>query len=364
MQLETTFEIGNAQIGAGNPTFVIAEISANHCGNLKRAIQLIYAAKFAGADAVKLQTYTADTLTIDCERPEFLIKGTIWDGQKLYDLYNEAHTPWHWQPELKAKADEIGIQLFSSPFDSSAVRFLQQMDVPAYKIASFEIGDVDLLRAVAQTGKPVIVSTGMAEPEEIEFAIETLRKNDVTQIALLKCTSAYPAPAESMNVRTVRAMIDQFGCPCGLSDHSLDHDAAVASVCLGGSIIEKHLTLSRDDGGPDAAFSLEPLEFAEMVERVRAAERVLGKVQFGSSDSDKSNRVFRRSLFIVEDVAAGELFTRENVRSIRPGYGLEPKFFEQIIGGRATRDLKRGTPLAWDHVASRESKKQTSIRPH
>lgn len=362
MRLNSTIKIGNTQIGARQPAFIIAEISANHCGSFNRAVELIHAAKYAGADAVKLQTYTADTLTIDCDKPEFLIEGTVWNGQKLYDLYNDAHTPWDWQPKLKTIANEIGIELFSSPFDLSAVDFLQQMNVPAFKIASFEIGDVELLSAVAKTGKPVILSTGMAELEEIDFAVETLWQNGAVDIAVLKCTSAYPSPPESMNINTIEAMVARYGCPCGLSDHSLTHDAAIASVCVGGSIIEKHLTLSRQDGGPDAAFSLEPLEFAELVNRVRSVEKALGSVQFGPCDSDRSNRVFRRSLFVVKDVEAGETFTGENVRSIRPGHGLEPRFFSEVVGKTAIRAIKRGTPLGWEHVTPHSSDDDSSPR--
>ena len=368
MRLNSTFQIGDSKIGTGHPAFIIAEISANHCGSFERAVELIHAAKYAGADAVKLQTYTADTLTIDCDRAEFQIEGTIWNGQNLFDLYNTAHTPWDWQPKLKTVADNIGIELFSSPFDPSAVEFLEQMEVPAYKIASFEIGDVELLCAVARTGKPVILSTGMAELEEIDFAIDTLCENGAAGIAVLKCTSAYPSPPESMNIKTIAAMIDRYGWPCGLSDHSLTHDAAIASVCVGGSIIEKHLTLSRDEGGPDAAFSLEPLEFAEMVHRVRSIEKTLGTVQFGPCESDRSNRVFRRSLFVVKDVRAGESFTRENVRSIRPGHGLEPRFLAEVLGKKATQSIQRGTPLTWDHLPTSESRlhqtNATAVRTH
>ena len=350
--MNSTFQIDQTNIGAGHPTFVVAEISANHCQSFDRAAKLIVAAKEAGADAVKLQTYTADTLTIDCDADEFLIQGTIWNGQKLYDLYNQAHTPWDWHPRLMEVASDVDMLLFSSPFDATAVDFLEQLHVPVYKIASFEIGDLALLKKVALTGKPIILSTGMATQDEIELAIETLRQNHATEIALLKCTSAYPAAPESMNLKTIRSMIETYGCPCGLSDHTLTHDAAIASVCLGGSIIEKHLTLSRDDGGPDAAFSLEPHEFATMVAKIRDMETVIGRVQYGPSENDIGNRVFRRSLFVVKDVKAGEIFSSENLRSIRPGHGLEPRFLEDVIGRQASQSIQRGTPLSWDHVAT------------
>ncbi len=349
--MHALIEIQGRRIGTDEPAYIIAELSANHGQSFDTAVELIRAAHEAGADAIKLQTYTADTLTIDCDREEFLIKGTVWDGQNLYNLYRQAHTPWRWQPQLKTIANQLGLTLFSTPFDHSSVEFLEQMDVPAYKIASFEIGDTSLLKRVAQTGKPVIVSTGMAEKSEIDLAMTTLLNHGASQVALLKCTSAYPVPPDSMNLRTIPDMIRTYQVPCGLSDHTLTHAAAMASVCLGGSIIEKHITLSRDDGGPDSAFSLEPTEFKRMVQAVRSIEATLGHVHYGPNSSDKSSRCFRRSLFVVKDIAAGEKFRDDNIRSIRPGQGIEPRFLEEILGKTAKSDVARGTPLAWHHVA-------------
>ena len=351
MRLAETFDIDGIRIGAGHPAFIIAEISANHGQDLERAQRLVEEAKKAGADAVKLQTYTADTITLDCDRPEFFVEGTIWNGQRLYELYESAHTPWEWHPQLKNIADQLGMPLFSSPFDKSAVEFLETLNVPAYKIASFELIDIPLLRQVGSTGKPVILSTGMAALSEIREAVQTLYQAGTSEIALLKCTSAYPAPPESMNLRTISSLIQEFSCPCGLSDHSMSHDAAIASVCLGGSIIEKHLTLQRSDGGPDAAFSLEPSEFSEMVQRVRAVERVLGNTCFGPSKSDVGNLKFRRSLYVVQDIQKGDAFNVGNVRSIRPANGLAPKHWNDVIGRTATKPISKGTPLEWEHIA-------------
>ena len=349
---QNDFSINGRLIGAGQRTYIIAELSANHCHSFEQACEIVQLAKSAGADAIKLQTYTADTITIDCEREPFIIQyGTVWDGQRLYDLYDQAHTPWDWQPKLKKLANDIGLDLFSSPFDNSAVDFLETMEVPAYKVASFEIVDTGLLKRIAQTGKPTIVSTGMSTLEEIDRAVQTLKDNGCPQIALLKCTSAYPAPPESMNLQTIPELARRFGVPVGLSDHTLTHESAIASVALGGCIIEKHLTRSRKDGGPDAGFSLEPNEFAEMVQSVRTTELALGHAKFGPSSSDAGNRSFRRSLFVVAKIRQGEEFTEENVRSIRPGQGLEPRFLDEVLGKTATQDVERGTPLAWKHVA-------------
>ncbi len=278
-------------------------------------------------------------------------QNTIWDGQRLYDLYHEAHTPWEWQPKLKKIANDLGLDLFASPFDDSAVDFLETMDVPAYKVASFEIVDIGLLIRIAATGKPVIISTGMSTVEEIERAINTLRDHGCQQIALLKCTSAYPAPPESMNLRTIPDLALRFGLPVGLSDHTLTHESAIAAVALGGCIIEKHLTASRAAGGPDGSFSLEPAEFAELVKSVRNTELALGKARYGPTSSDVANRSFRRSLFVVKHVNRGEPFTSDNIRSIRPGQGLEPRFMDDVIGKTATKDIECGTPLNWKHVA-------------
>ena len=350
--LKSYIEINGRAIGPGQPAYIIAEISANHHQDFDRAVELVRLAHRSGADAVKLQTYTADTLTLDSDQPHFQIsQGTVWDGTRLYDLYKKAYTPWAWQPKLMKVANQLGMDLFSSPFDATAVDFLESMKVPAYKIASFEIVDVPLLRKVASKGKPVIVSTGMATIEEIEQAVETLRSNGCNQIALLKCTSAYPAPVEAMNLNTIADLKSRFQIPVGLSDHTLASLAPVVSVCLGGTIIEKHLTFSRFDKGPDSSFSLEPAEFAEMVSAVREAETASGSVHYGTTPSDKNNRAFRRSLFVVQDIQTGEKFTSQNVRSIRPGQGLEPIHIDQIMESNASEAIPRGTPLNWGHVA-------------
>jgi len=344
-------QIGKRCIGPGNPAYCIAEVSANHNHDFAQAVRIIEAAKDAGADAIKLQTYTPDTMTIASGREEFRIGGgTLWDGQNLHDLYGEAYTPWEWQPRLKKVAEDLGMDLFSSAFDFTAVDFLEQMGVPAHKVASFELVDLPLIQRMARTGKPLIISTGMASLEEIEEALQTARAAGATQIALLKCTSAYPAPAEEMNLRTIPEMARQFGVPVGLSDHTMGIAAPVAAVALGACIIEKHLTLSRATPGPDSGFSLEPQEFKAMVEAVRTAEKALGEVHYGLSSKEESSRVFRRSLFVVQDVKRGETFTPENVRSIRPGYGLHTRHLGEVLGKRAVRDIERGTPLSWDLV--------------
>ncbi len=344
--------IGARTIGPGSPAYLIAEISANHHQDFDHAVRLIHAIKAAGADAVKLQTYTPDTLTIDCDAPEFRIDGgTIWDGRKLYDLYVEAYTPWEWQPKLKAVADALGLDLFSTPFDVSAVDFLEEMDVQAHKIASFEVVDLELIRRVAQTGKPVIMSTGMASLAEIDDAVQAFRGAGGTQLALLKCTSSYPAPPEEMNLRTIPHLAEAFGVPVGLSDHTLGTAVPVAAVSLGACIVEKHFTLSRSEPGPDSGFSLEPDEFKAMVNAVRTAEKALGTVNYQITEKETASRAFRRSLFAVEDIKASETFTSRNVRSIRPGYGLPPKHLAAVIDRKAARDIKRGTPLQWNLFA-------------
>lgn len=343
------FRINGRSIASGQPTYVIAEISANHNHSYDNTVALIEAAKQAGADAIKLQTYTADTLTIDCDQSHFQIsQGTIWDGQTLHQLYSDAAMPWDWQPKLKTVAKSLGMDLFSSPFDASAVEFLESMDVCAYKIASFEIVDTGLLAAVAKTGKPVIVSTGMATEEDIHTAVRTLRENGCDQICLLKCTSSYPAPPESMNLKTIGVMQTSFGIETvGLSDHTRCNHAAIASVALGASVIEKHITLDRSAGGPDSSFSLEPHEFAEMVASVRTVEAAMGQVHFGPTKFDAANVAFRRSLFAVEDIKSGEPFSLKNVRSIRPGQGIAPKHLPDLINRRAANEIPRGTPISW-----------------
>jgi pseudaminic acid synthase len=347
----TGLTIGDRLIGVGKPVYVVAELSANHNQDFDQAIRLIEAAKECGADAVKVQTYTPDTITIRSDREFFQIRGgTLWDGRTLYELYGEACTPWDWQPKLKQVADDLKLDFFSSAFDSTAVDFLEGMGVPAYKLASCELIDIPLLQRISRTGKPLIISTGMATIEEIEEAVATSRKEGAGQIALLRCTSAYPALPSEMNLRTIPELMRRFGVPVGLSDHTMDIAVPVAAVALGACIIEKHFTLSRSLKGPDSAFSLEPAEFKSMVEAVRVAEKSLGEIHFGLTDSERSSRVFRRSLFVVLDVRRGELFSAENVRSIRPGHGLHTRHLPQIVGKRASCDIEKGTPLNWDLV--------------
>ena len=344
-------KIADRHIGAGEPAYIVAELSANHNQSFERAVQIVRAAKDAGADAVKLQTYTADTITLRCDKEYFRIGGgTLWDGRNLHDLYQAAFTPWEWQPKLKKVADELGMHLFSSAFDDSAVDFLEQMNVPAHKIASPELVDIGLIQKMARTGKPLIMSTGMASEAEIAEAVKAARDAGASQIALLKCTSAYPAPPDEANLLTIPELARKFDCPAGLSDHTMGVAVAVAAVALGACIIEKHLCLSRANGGPDGAFSLEPDEFKTMVDAVRTAERSLGSPQFGASPREINNLHFRRSLFVVEDVKEGELFTRQNVRSIRPADGLHPRHMDEVLGQRAACDIERGTPLRWNLI--------------
>jgi len=343
--------INGRSIGPGQPAYIVAEMSANHGQDYDEAVRILEAAKQAGADAVKLQTYTPNTLTIDCDNEYFRITGTLWEGRTLFDLYSEAYTPWDWQPRLKEVADRLGLDLFSTPFDDTAVDFLEAMQVPAYKIASFENVDLPLLRRIARTGKPIFMSTGMATLAELDEAVRTIRDAGGSQLALLKCTSAYPAPPGEINLRTIPHLQQAFGVPAGLSDHTLGTAVPIAAVALGACIIEKHLTLSRAKPGPDSAFSLEPAEFKAMVEAVRTAEKALGEVSYTLGQEESKSRVFRRSLFVVRDMKAGEVFTTETVRSIRPGYGLPPKYLKDVLGRRAARDIERGTPLAWTLVA-------------
>jgi N-acetylneuraminate synthase len=346
----TTITINGRSIGPGHPTYMVAEMSANHNQDFDQAVAIVRAAKAAGADALKLQTYTPDTLTIDCHNTCFQIKGTLWEGRNLYDLYGEAYTPWDWQPKLQAVAHELGLDFFSTPFDSTAVNFLEGMNVPVHKVASFESVDLPLLRRIAQTGKPVILSTGMATLAEIDEAVQTLRAAGNRELVLLKCTSAYPSPPNAMNLRTIPHLAAAFDVPVGLSDHTLGISVPVAAVTLGACVIEKHFTLARNLPGPDSKFSLEPDEFKRMVEAVRTVEQALGTVHYGLEPNEEVSRVFRRSLFVVQDVAAGEPFTAANVRSIRPGHGLHTRYLDKVMGRRASRDIARGTPLAWEHV--------------
>jgi pseudaminic acid synthase len=343
-------EINNRRIGPSYQTYIIAEMSANHNQSFDQAVKILEAAKEAGADAVKLQTYTPDTLTLDCNNQYFQIKDTLWDGRTLYGLYNEAYMPWAWQAKLKGIADTLGLDLFSTAYDNTAVDFLETLHVPVYKVASFENVDLPLLRRIAQTGKSIIMSTGMATLAEIDEAVRTLREAGGGQVALLKCTSAYPAPPEEMNLRAIPHLMDTFGLPAGLSDHTLGTAVPVAAVALGACIIEKHFTLSRATPGPDSTFSLEPQEFKAMVEAVQTAEKALGKVYYGVSEREAKSHIFRRSLFVVQDVKRGERLTAENVRSIRPGHGLHTRHLEEILGRYASQDIKRGTPLTWELV--------------
>lgn len=346
------FRIGMRKIGAGAPAYLIAELSANHNQSLDYATAIVCAAKEAGADAIKLQTYTPDTITMQSDKESFRVSGgTLWDGSRLYELYGQAYMPWEWQAPLQKTAQDIGLDFFSSAFDPTAVDFLETLNVPAHKVASPELIDLPLVEKMARTGKPLILSTGMATFEEIGEAVDAARGAGATEIALLKCTSAYPAPPEAMNLRTIPAMAEAFGVPVGLSDHTLGTAVPVAAVTLGACIVEKHFTLRRADGGPDSAFSLEPHEFRQMVDAIRVAERALGEVHYGVTPEDANGRAYRRSLFVVQDVAAGEVFTAENVRSIRPANGLAPKHLNEVLGRRAARLIERGTPLAWELVA-------------
>jgi pseudaminic acid synthase len=355
--METTLntdriQIGDTWIGEGCPTYCIAELSANHGGEFERAVDIVKAAKDAGADAVKLQTYTPDTITLASEKECFRIGGgTLWDGRTLHNLYGEAFTPWEWQPKLKEVAEDSGLQLFSSAFDETAVDFLEQMKVPAHKLASFELVDIALIRKMASTGKPLIMSTGMASEAEVDEAVQTARTAGADQIALLKCTSAYPAPPEEANLRTIPELARRYDCPAGLSDHTMGIAVPVAAVALGACIIEKHMCLSRADGGPDSAFSLEPQEFKAMVDAIRVAEKALGTVRFAPGDREVSGLQFRRSLFVVENVKRGDVFTKSNVRSIRPANGMHPRHLDEILGQRAACDIECGTPLHWNLVA-------------
>ena len=344
------FTINGRRIGPGEPPYVIAEMSCNHHGHYDEAARILHAARDAGADALKLQTYTPDTMTLDAPQPWFKIKGTIWDGRDLYELYREAMTPWEWHAPLKKLADSLGIHLFSSPFDATAVDFLEKFGVPAYKIASFENGDLPLIRKIAATGKPVIISTGTATTEEVDEAVKTLRAAGA-DFVLLKCVSAYPAPPDQMNLRAIPALAARHGVPVGLSDHTLGSAVAVAGAALGACVIEKHLTISRAAGGPDAPFSMEPAEFKDMVSALRVAHSAMGDGALGLAPSEAPSRAFRRSLFVVKDVKAGEVLTAENVRAIRPGNGLPPREYEAVLGRKAKSDIARGTPLSWDLIA-------------
>lgn len=334
-----------------NKTFIVAELSANHGHNIEVAKQSIMAIKEAGADAIKIQTYTADTMTMDCDNEYFQIKqGTLWDGTTLYKLYQEAYTPWEWHKELFDYAKEIGIEIFSSPFDKTAVDLLESLDTPAYKIASFEITDVPLIEYVASRGKPVIISTGIATIAEIKEVVDICKKMGNYDITLLKCTSSYPTPYEEMNLRTIPNLKETFGVKVGLSDHSIGITAALGAVALGASFIEKHVILDRSIGGPDASFSMEIEEFKLMVTEIRNLEKALGRVNYDLNEKTLKNRTFSRSLFFTDDIKQGEVITKENMRSIRPGYGMHPRHYEEILGKIVNKDIKRGTPVDWSYI--------------
>lgn len=343
-------KIGNRQIGDGHPAYLIAEMSANHAGSLEQAKEIIYQAKEAGADCIKIQTYTADTLTINCDNEYFQLKEPLWKGQNLYHLYEKGYMPWEWQQELKETAKKVEIDFFSSPFDKTAVDFLEELQVEFYKIASFELVDIPLIKYVASKGKPIIMSTGMATFEEIKEAVEAVYEMGNKQLALLKCSSAYPAVSKDMNLNTMVDMKKQFEIPIGLSDHSLGSLGAVTAVALGANIIEKHFCLDRNCDSPDAAFSMTPAEYKQMVQDIRAVESAKGMVTYGPSLQEKNNIDFRRSLFVTKPVKKGEAFTEENLRSIRPGYGLHTRYYEELLGKIATKDIEMGTPMSWDFV--------------
>ncbi len=344
-------KIGNCEIGYEHPCFIIAELSANHNGSLETALETVRAAKRAGANCIKLQTYTADTLTIDCEKDDFIIQsGSIWDGKNYYQLYQEAYTPWEWHEEIMKTAKEEGLICFSSPFDPTSVDFLEKLNVPAYKIASFEITDIPLIEYVASKGKPVIISTGIATQEDIELALEACKRMGNDQIALLKCTSSYPAPIEEANMIMVKDMAERFGVITGLSDHTMGSTVPVVATCFGAKIIEKHFILDRAIGGPDASFSMNEQEFTEMVKALREAEKAIGKIDYTLTEKQKAGKNFSRSLYVVQDIKAGDIITQENVRSIRPGYGLHPKYYHEIIGKKATKDIVKGTRLSFDLI--------------
>ncbi len=350
-EVQPEIVIAGRRIGAAHEPYVICELSGNHNGSLDRALEMIDAAAATGCDAIKIQTYTADTITMDCDRPEFKIHGGLWDGRSLYELYQEAHTPFEWHAPLFARAKQRGVTIFSSPFDETAVDLLESLGAPAYKIASFEAVDLPLIAYAASKGKPLIISTGMASLSEITAARDTALKASAAGVTLLHCVSSYPAAMEDANVRTVTDMAKRFACPIGLSDHTPGTAAAVAAIAMGASVVEKHFTLARADGGPDAAFSLEPDEFTALVHDCKAAWKALGRVHYDVLGSERGSLQFRRSLYLMADVRAGEPITRANVRSIRPGMGLPPGELDKVLGRVAARDLTRGEPLAWDMLA-------------
>ncbi len=347
-------EIAGRKIGPDFPPYIIAELSANHNGDINRAYQIMEEAKKAGADAIKLQSYTHETITMDCDSEEFQIHGGLWDGKTLYELYKDAHMPWDWHKPLFDKAKELGITIFSSPFDFTAVDLLEELDAPAYKIASFEVIDLPLIKRVAQTGKPMIISTGMANEEEIAEAIKTAQENGCKELVVLHCVSGYPAPAEQYNLRTIADIAERFNVLSGLSDHTIDNATAVTSIALGACLIEKHVTMDRNGGGADDSFSLEPSELKELCADTKTAWQALGQVNYKRTEAEKGNVKFRRSLYVVNDIKKGELFTEEHVRSIRPGNGILPKYLDDVLGSHATEDISFGTPLSFVHFEQKD----------
>ena len=347
---EIEIEIDSKLIGLNHKPYIIAELSANHNGSLERALKTIEEAHRCGADAIKIQTYTADSMTIDCDRDDFMVKGGLWDGYKLYDLYNWAHTPYEWHKPMFNFARELGITMFSTPFDENAVDLLEDLNAPAYKIASFEAIDLPLIKYVALTKKPMIISTGMADLEEIEEAVSTAQEGGCKDLALLHCVSGYPAPASDYNLRTLVDMKNRFNLVIGLSDHTIDNNTAISSVALGGSIIEKHVTLDRQGGGPDDSFSLEKCELKQLCEGANTAWKALGKIDYGRKSSEQGNVKYRRSLYFIQDILQGEIITEKHIKSIRPGYGLAPKHYDEILGKNAMEDIKSGTAVTWEHI--------------
>lgn len=343
-------EINGRKIGDGHPAYIIAEMSANHAGSLDNAKEIIHAAKEVGADCVKIQTYTPDTMTLDCHNEYFDIKEGPWKGENLYSLYQKAYTPWEWHKELRDEARKVGIDFLSTPFDHTSVDFLEELEMPFYKIASFELVDIPLLEYIASKQKPIIMSSGMGSLEDIQEAVDAIYGQGNRQLAIMKCSSAYPAKTEEMNLATIIDMKQRFGIPVGLSDHSLGYFSAATAVAMGASIIEKHFCISREIKNPDSGFSMEPQEFKEMITQVREVEKAKGVVTYGVSKQEESNACFRRSLFVVKDIAQGEALTPENIRSIRPAYGIKPKYYKEVIGKKANKTLKAGTPLRMEDL--------------
>ena len=351
MMSKPEFKILDRKIGENYPPYIIAEMSANHNGDINNAYKIIDMAKRVGADALKLQTYTPDTLTIDCDFQDFQLTDGLWAGKSLYELYDSAFTPWEWHQPLFNYAKKIGITIFSSPFDNTAVDLLEDLNAPAYKIASFEAVDLSLIKYVAQTGKPMIISTGMANAEEINEAVEAAREGGCKDLAILHCVSGYPAPSSDYNLKTLADMQQKFGLVTGLSDHTIENITAISSVALGVSIIEKHITLDRNGGGPDDSFSLEEKELKDLCEGAKIAWQALGEVNYGKKSSEQGNVKFRRSLYFVKDIKAGEVITKEHVRSIRPGFGLPPKYLDKVINSKAVFDALRGTPVSLNMIS-------------